>query len=48
MTERKVVVMVMKHPVEDRYLCTVKRKFGWVDFVMGGIEFMGFGTGTRD
>lgn len=38
MTERKVVVVVMKHPTEDKYLCTVKKKFGWVDFVMGGIE----------
>ena len=38
MTDRKVVVVVMKHPTEDKYLCTDKKKFGWIDFVMGGIE----------
>lgn len=38
MTDRKVVVIVMKHPTEDKYLCALKKKFGWLDFVMGGIE----------
>lgn len=38
MTERKVVVVVMKHPTEDKFLCTEKNGFGWIDFVMGGIE----------
>lgn len=38
MTERKVVVVVMKHPTEEKYLCALKRGFGWLDFVMGGIE----------
>ncbi len=38
MTERRVVVCVMKHPEENKYLCVKNKKFGWVDFVMGGIE----------
>ncbi len=38
MTDRKVVVLVMKHPTEEKYLCVLKKKFGWLDFVMGGIE----------
>ena len=38
MTDRKVVVAVIKHPSEDKYLCVNNKKFGWVDFVMGGIE----------
>lgn len=38
MTNRQVVVVVMKHPTEDKYLCTKKKKFDWIDFVMGGIE----------
>lgn len=38
MTEREVVVVAMKHPTEEKYLCVRNRKFGWVDFVMGGIE----------
>lgn len=37
-TDRNVVVVVIKHPTEDAYLCTCKHKFGWIDFVMGGIE----------
>lgn len=37
-TDRNVVVAVMKHPTEDKYLCVNNRKFGWIDFVMGGIE----------
>lgn len=38
MTERNVVVVAMKHPTEEKYLCVQNRKFGWLDFVMGGIE----------
>lgn len=38
MTDRKVAVAVMKHPTEEKFLCVRNRKFGWVDFVMGGIE----------
>lgn len=38
MTERQVVNIVMKHPTEDKYLCVKKKKFGWINFVMGGIE----------
>lgn len=38
MTERKVVVVVMKHPTEEKYCCMQNKKFGWIDFVMGGIE----------
>jgi 8-oxo-dGTP pyrophosphatase MutT (NUDIX family) len=38
MTNRKVVVVVMKHPTKDKYLCMKNKKFGWIDFVMGGIE----------
>lgn len=37
-TDRNVVVAVIKHPTEDKYLCVNNRKFGWIDFVMGGIE----------
>lgn len=37
-TSREVVVVVVKHPTEDKYLCEQKRKFGWIEFVMGGIE----------
>lgn len=38
MTEREVVVAVVKHPFEEAYLCVQNKKFNWVDFVMGGIE----------
>ena len=38
MTEREVVVVAVKHPTEDKYLCVQNRKFQWIDFVMGGIE----------
>lgn len=38
MTEREVVVVVVKHPTENKYLCEQKRKFGWIEFVMGGID----------
>ena len=38
MTERKVVNALIKHPTEDKYLCVKNKKFGWTNFVMGGIE----------
>lgn len=38
MTEREVVVAVVKHPLEEAYLCVRNKKFNWLDFVMGGIE----------
>lgn len=38
MTERKVVNAVIKHPTEEKYLCVKKKKFEWINFVMGGIE----------
>lgn len=38
MTERNVVVVAIKHPTEEKYLCVQNRKFGWIDFVMGGSE----------
>ena len=38
MTEREVVVAILRHPTEARYLCVHNRKFDWIDFVMGGIE----------
>lgn len=38
MTGREVVVAVVKHPIEEKYLCVQNKKFGWIDFVMGGIE----------
>ena len=38
MTEREVVVVVVKHPTEEKYLCEQKKKTGWIEFVMGGIE----------
>lgn len=37
-TERQVVVAVVKHPSEEKYLCVRNKKFNWLDFVMGGIE----------
>ena len=37
-TEREVVVAVIKHPTEEKYLCVRNKKFGWLNFVMGGIE----------
>lgn len=37
-TDRKVVIAVIKHPTEDKYLCVKNKKFGWFNFVMGGIE----------
>lgn len=38
MTERQVVNVIIKHPIEDKYLCVKNKKFGWINFVMGGIE----------
>lgn len=38
MTEREVVVIALKHPTEEQYLCVRNKKFDWIDFVMGGIE----------
>lgn len=37
-TERNVVNVVIKHPTEDKYLCVRRKDFGWLNFVMGGIE----------
>lgn len=45
MTNRQVVVAVVRHPTENKFLCVRNKKFGWIDFVMGGIE--GDETPTR-
>lgn len=37
-TDRNVVNCIIKHPTENKYLCVKNKKFGWIDFVMGGIE----------
>lgn len=37
-TERNVVNAIIKHPTENKYLCVQNKKFGWINFVMGGIE----------
>ncbi|MCI8498886.1 MAG: class I tRNA ligase family protein [Bacilli bacterium] len=37
-TEREVVIAVIKHPTEDKYLCVKNNEFKWTNFVMGGIE----------
>ncbi len=37
-TDREVVIACIKHPTEDKYLAVKNKKFGWVNFVMGGIE----------
>lgn len=37
-TDRNVVNVLLKHPTENKYLCVKNKKFGWIDFVMGGIE----------
>ena len=37
-TTRRVVNVIVKHPTEDKYLCVNNDKFGYKDFVMGGIE----------
>ena len=38
MTERQVVIAVVQHPTENKFLCVNNKKFNWIDFVMGGIE----------
>ncbi len=38
MTERQVVNVIIKHPTEEKYLCVKNKKFGWINFVMGGIQ----------
>ncbi|MBQ3347976.1 NUDIX hydrolase [Candidatus Saccharibacteria bacterium] len=38
MTNREVVIALMEHPTEKKCLCVKNRKYGWIDFVMGGIE----------
>ncbi len=38
MTDRQVVIVLTEHPTEKKCLCVNNKKFGWVDFVMGGIE----------
>ena len=38
MTDRNVVVVLVEHPTEKMCLCVNNKKFGWIDFVMGGIE----------
>lgn len=37
-TDRNVVIAVIKHPTENKYLCAKNKKFGWINFIMGGIE----------
>lgn len=37
-TDRSVVMCLIKHPTEDRYLTLRWNKFDWHNFVMGGIE----------
>ena len=37
-TDRQVVIAAIAHPTEDKYLCVKNNKFGWINFVMGGIE----------
>lgn len=37
-TDREVVIAAIKHPTEDKYLVVKNNKFGWINFVMGGIE----------
>ena len=38
MTNREVVIALIEHPTEKKCLCVKNRKYGWIDFVMGGIE----------
>lgn len=38
MTDRNVVNVIIKHPTEEKFLCVKNKEFGWVNFVMGGIE----------
>ncbi len=37
-TERNVVMCLIKHPTDDKYLTLRWNKFDWHNFVMGGIE----------
>jgi leucyl-tRNA synthetase len=37
-TKRQVVNVVVKHPEENKFLCVNNDKFGFKNFVMGGIE----------
>ena len=36
MTDREVVIVLTEHPIEKKCLCVNNKKFGWIDFVMGG------------
>lgn len=38
MTDREVVIVLIEHPTKKECLCVNNKKFGWIDFVMGGIE----------
>ncbi len=38
MTERDVIMIVVKHPTEDKYLYIHYKNFGWNVLVQGGIE----------
>lgn len=38
MTDRNVVIVLVEHPTDEKCLCVNNKKFGWIDFVMGGIE----------
>ncbi len=37
-TKREVVVLIVKHPTENKYLCVKNLKLGWKSLLMGGIE----------
>jgi len=37
-TDRNVVIACIKHPTQNKYLCIQNKEFGWINFVMGGIE----------
>lgn len=37
-TKRNVVNAVIKHPIENKYLCVRNKNFNWLNFVMGGID----------
>ncbi len=37
-TKRNVINVIVKHPTENKYLCVNNDKFGFKNFVMGGIE----------
>lgn len=38
MTDREVIIVLTEHPTEKKCLCVNNKRFGWIDFVMGGIE----------